>query len=133
MSRSVPGFWRMSVDAHFGQRFRPSFSFFAAVSIATGSGFRISRRTTGGRLYGSKPNSPGFGGTSWGDPGPEYFEFDMAVEWLEPERLGLGRVVIRLRDEAEIQHLFRLLELRDRIVGGGCGRLLQSAHAHHAA
>ena len=50
MSRSVPGFWRMSVDAHFGQRFRPSFSSLAAVSRATGSGFCSSSRIGGGSV-----------------------------------------------------------------------------------
>ncbi len=48
---------------------------------------------------------------------------------LEAERLGLERVVVGLRDQAEFEHLFGFLELRDRIVRSRRGRLLQVADA----
>ena len=55
----------------------------------------------------------------------------MAVR-LQAQRLGLQRVVVGLRDQAQVEHLLGLLQLGDRIVGRGRDGLLHAAHAHHA-
>jgi hypothetical protein len=61
-SRSLPGFWRTSVEPHLGQRLTPSSSSFDEVSIATGSGASISLRIGSGRVAGSIGNVPRGGG-----------------------------------------------------------------------
>src|SRR5690606_2607890 len=143
ISMSVPVRCRMSVAPHFGQWFWPSLSSSEPVSMATGSGARISSRIGSGRVAGSTGKLPGGGGTSCGEPGPMTggkgggvgtvcLDIVEARPALQAQRLGFERVVITLRDQAEVEHLLGLCELGDRIIGRRRGWrhwLLQGADA----